>query len=121
LGLERNITAKVPVTPDTSKPKSKAKGRTKQPLYVALKAATQKNKQTSKSELTEKIKQEAILEASKTYHVPPLPEEFYENMKRLQGNAFLTDRHENSSASSTENRAGAIVIKLFTAVSYDFS
>ena len=97
---ERNITAKVPETPENNNnnnPKtksSKKNNKSRQPLYLALKATAQKNKQTSKSELAEKIKQEAILTAAETYRVPPLPNEFYENMKRLQNNSFLKDKDE---------------------------
>jgi hypothetical protein len=57
---ERNITAKVPVTPGGSKDGGKAKANRRQPLHVALKATTQRKKQTSKSEIVEKIKQEWI-------------------------------------------------------------
>ena len=96
---ERNITAKVPVTPN-AKTNKKGKEKQRQSLYLALKATAQKKKQTSKTEMTEKIRQEAHLNAVKNYSVPPLPKEYHENMLKLQNNAFLSDRKENNNKSS---------------------
>ena len=58
---ERNITAKVPVTPDSTDRQTdkKSKDRQRQPLHLALRASDQKKKFSSKSEMSEKIKEEA--------------------------------------------------------------
>ena len=100
---ERNITDKVPVTPSATKTKASKKGKEKsrsQPLYLALKSTAKKKNLASKSELAEKIKQEALLAASDAYKVPPLPEEFYESMKKLQNNSFLKDKKEDGGMGS---------------------
>jgi AAA+ superfamily predicted ATPase len=110
---ERNITAKVPVTPTNTKTNKKSKEKHRQPLYLALKATAQKKNQTSKAELTEKIRQEAHLNAVKNYSVPPLPKEYHENMLKLQNNAFLSDRKENNNNSS-KNLNGTKIKKLIS-------
>ena len=39
------------------------------------------------------------MNAVKNYTVPPLPKEYYENMLKLQNNAFLSEKNNNGSTS----------------------
>ncbi len=100
---EKNITAKVPVTPNAppnSASNKKANQKSKQPLYLALRASAAKKKATSKTEMAQKIKEQAHLNAVKNYTVPPLPKEYYENMLKLQNNSFLSEKKKNNGSTS---------------------
>ena len=100
---ERNITAKVPVTPDSAQTHKKSKDSQRQPLHLAMRASAQKKRLTSKTEMSEKIKEEATLKAVKNYSVPPLPKEYYENMLKLQNNAYLSDVRDKNNSSALQS------------------
>ena len=53
--------------------------------------------------MSEKIKEEAHMNAVKNYTVPPLPKEYYENMLKLQNNAYLSDVKDEKSSSQSQN------------------
>ncbi len=86
-----------PNAPPPSASNKKANQKSKQPLYLALRASASKKKATSKTEMVQKIKEQAHLNAVKNYTVPPLPKEYYENMLKLQNNSFLSEKNNNGS------------------------
>ena len=68
--------------------------------------------------MSEKIKEEATLKAVKNYSVPPLPKEYYENMLKLQNNAYLSDVNDKYNSSALQSNGWEKTMPLIDSINF---